>query len=99
MCDRNIIENYFGTDAEIAKLINNLGKDVTFDLDTCYLGGFFEDVYQYYQNRWHVQWASFRYTYFDTPWSFISALAALVLLILTVLQTLYTVLGYVRPPP
>ncbi|KAM7531624.1 hypothetical protein LguiB_035034 [Lonicera macranthoides] len=99
LCDRNIMENYFGTDAEVAKLFNNLGKDVTFDLNTCYLGEFFEDVHQYYKNGWHVQWASFRYTYFDTPWSFISALAALVLLILTVLQTFYTVLGYVRPPP
>ncbi|KAK2970578.1 hypothetical protein RJ640_030951 [Escallonia rubra] len=99
LCDRNIIENYFGADAEVAKFINNLGKDVTFDIDLCYLAKVFTDVNQYYRNGWHVQWASFRYTYFDTPWSFISAVAALILLVLTVLQTLYTVLGYVSSSP
>ncbi|XP_027174088.1 UPF0481 protein At3g47200 [Coffea eugenioides] len=97
LCDRNIIENYFGTDAEIAKFINNLGKDVSFDIDVCYLARLFNQVNQYYHNNWHVQWASFKYTYFNTPWSFISALAASVLLVLTVLQTLYTILGYVHP--
>ncbi|KAH0638553.1 hypothetical protein KY285_035139 [Solanum tuberosum] len=37
LCDCNIIENYFGTDFEIANFINNLGKDVMFDIDECYL--------------------------------------------------------------
>ncbi|KAL3532057.1 hypothetical protein ACH5RR_005578 [Cinchona calisaya] len=97
LCDRNIIENYFGTDAEITKFINNLGKDVTLDIDSCYLSRLFNEVNEYYHNNWHVQWASFKYTYFNTPWSFISALAAFVLLVLTVLQTLYTILGYVAP--
>lgn len=98
LCDRNIIENYFGTDAELARFINNLGKDVSFDIDMCYLSGLFNEVNHYYKNHWHVQWASFKYTYFRTPWSFISALAALILLILTVLQTLFTVTAYFRPP-
>ncbi|XP_059667484.1 UPF0481 protein At3g47200-like [Cornus florida] len=97
LCDRHIIENYFGTDADIANFINNLGKDVSFDVELCYLAGLFNDVNGYYKNSWHVQWASFKYTYFDTPWSFISALAALVLLILTLLQTFYTIMGYVLP--
>lgn len=98
LCDRNIIENYFGTDSEVARYINNLGKDITFDIDSCYLAGLFDEVNRHYKSGWHVQWASFRYTYFDTPWSFISALAALILLVLTVAQTFYTILGYVRPP-
>lgn len=97
LSDRNIIENFFGTDAEITKFINNLGKDVSFDIDRCYLSGLFNEVNEYYHSNWHFQLASFKYTYFNTTWSFISALAALVLLILTVLQTLYTVLGYVHP--
>lgn len=98
LCEKNIIENYFGTDAEIARFINNLGKDITFDIDSCNLTGLFDEVNRHYQSGWHVQWASFRYTYFDTPWSFISALAAFVLLVLTVAQTVYTVLGYTNPP-
>ncbi|KAB2631597.1 hypothetical protein D8674_009116 [Pyrus ussuriensis x Pyrus communis] len=94
LCDRNIIENCFGNDGEVARFINNLGKDVAFDMDRCYLAKLFNDVHHYYGNSWHVQWASFKYTYFDTPWSFISAFAALILLILTLMQTFYTVLSY-----
>ncbi|XP_031254389.1 UPF0481 protein At3g47200-like [Pistacia vera] len=96
LCDKNIIENNLGTDAEVARFINNLGKDVGFDIDACYLSKLFNDVHEYYSNSWHVQWASFKYTYFDTPWSFISALAALILLILTVLQTFFTVYPYYK---
>ncbi|KAF8403232.1 hypothetical protein HHK36_011333 [Tetracentron sinense] len=94
LCDDNIIENYFGTDAEVAQFFNNLGKDVSFDIDRCYLSKLFDDVNQYYRDDWHVQWASFKHTYFETPWSFISALAALILLILTVAQTFFTIYPY-----
>ncbi|KAL8505049.1 hypothetical protein ACS0TY_016307 [Phlomoides rotata] len=96
LCDQNIVENYFGTDAEIARFINNMGKDVSFDLDSCYLSELFHDVNHYYRNHWHVHWASFKYTYFNTPWSFVSAVAAFVLLVLTVTQTYYTVVSYVK---
>ncbi|CAN6717081.1 unnamed protein product [Malus baccata var. baccata] len=97
LSDRDIIENCFGNDGEVARFINNLGKDVAFDMDRCYLAKLFNDVHHYYGNTWHVQWASFKYTYFDTPWSFISAFAALILLILTFMQTFYTVLSYYHP--
>ncbi|KAF5473605.1 hypothetical protein F2P56_010205, partial [Juglans regia] len=97
LCDRNIIENYFGTEGEVAHFINNMGKDVAFDFDRCYLSNLFNDVNEYYQSSWHVQWASFKYTYFDTPWSGISALAAFVLLLLTLAQTFFTIYPYVHP--
>ncbi|KAI3512186.1 hypothetical protein L1887_19435 [Cichorium endivia] len=97
LCDWNIIENYLGTDAEVATFVNNMGKDISFDIDACYMARLFDDVNRYYNSGWHVQWASFRYTYFNTPWSFISAFAALILLILTIAQTVYTILSYVRP--
>ncbi|CAN4121409.1 unnamed protein product [Withania somnifera] len=98
LCDCNIFENYFGTDFEIATFINNLGKDVMFDIDECYLLELFVKVNDYYKSSWHVHWASFKYTYFSSPWSFISALAAFVLLALAILQTLYAILSYVHPP-
>ncbi|KAK4343133.1 hypothetical protein RND71_038949 [Anisodus tanguticus] len=98
LSDCNIIENYFGTDFEIATFINNLGKEVMFDIDECYLLELFIKVNDYYKSSWHVHWASFKYTYFSSPWSFISALAALVLLVLAILQTLYSILSYVNPP-
>lgn len=97
LCDKNILENYFGTEAEIATFINNLGKEVAFDIDQCYLAKLFDDVNVYHQNDWHVYWATLKYTYFNTPWSFISVVAAFVLLVLTILQTLYTVYPYYKP--
>ncbi|MED6147260.1 hypothetical protein PIB30_042447 [Stylosanthes scabra] len=97
LCDRNIIENHFGTEGEVASFVNNAGKDVAVDLDMCYLSRLFNEVHDYYSNSWHVQWASFKYTYFDTPWSFISALAAFVLLLLTVAQTYFAAYQYFDP--
>jgi hypothetical protein len=91
LCDRNIIENDFGNDAELAHLINNLGKDVAFDINLCYLSKLFNEVHEYYGNSWHVQYASFKYTHFNTPWSFISAAAAFVLLVLAFLQTFFAI--------
>ncbi|XP_076950124.1 UPF0481 protein At3g47200-like [Bidens hawaiensis] len=96
LCDWNIIENYLGTEAEVATFFNNMGKDVSFDIDDCYLARLFDNVNRHYHSGFHVQWASFRYTYFNTTWSFISALAAFVLLVLTVAQTVYTILSYIR---
>ena len=95
LCERNIIENHFGTEGEMAHFINNAGRDVAFDIDVCYLCQLFKQVHQYYQSGLHVQWASFKYTYFDTPWSFISALAAFVLLLLTLAQTYFTAYPYI----
>ncbi|KAI3743514.1 hypothetical protein L1987_61224 [Smallanthus sonchifolius] len=95
LCDWNIIENYLGTEAEVATFFNSMGKDISFDIDVCYLARLFDNVNRHYHSGWHVQWASFKYTYFNTPWSFISALAAFVLLILTVAQTVYTILSYI----
>lgn len=97
LCDRNIFENCYGTDSEVARFINNMAKDVAIDINLCYLAGLFNDVNEYYRNNWHVTWASFMYTYFATPWSFISAFAGLILLLLTITQTYFTVLAYVRP--
>ncbi|KHN18738.1 UPF0481 protein [Glycine soja] len=94
LCDRNVVENHLGTEGEVASFINNAGKDVAVDLDLCYLSRLFNDVHKYYINSWHVQWASFKHTYFDTPWSFISLLAASILLLLTVAQTYFSASQY-----
>ncbi|XP_042507538.1 UPF0481 protein At3g47200-like [Macadamia integrifolia] len=98
LCDAKIIENYFGTEGEVARFFNNLGKETAFDVEKSYLSNLFGEVNDYYRNGWHVQWASFKYTYFDTPWSFISAVAAVILLVLTVIQTFYSAYPYVFEP-
>ncbi|KAL8255657.1 hypothetical protein R6Q59_030724 [Mikania micrantha] len=89
-----IIENYFGTDKEIAKFFKEVGKDVAFDIKTHYLADLFMGVNEYCKNGWHVGWAGFKHTYFESPWAFISALAAFMLLSLATLQTFYTVFPY-----
>ncbi|KAJ6927585.1 hypothetical protein NC651_011579 [Populus alba x Populus x berolinensis] len=98
LCEYKIVENYFGADEEIASFFNNVGKDVTFDIQRSYLSKVFEDVNEHYSNNWHVRWAEFKHAYFDTPWSFISALAAIVLLVLTMIQAFFAFYGYFRPP-
>ncbi|CAN1357067.1 UPF0481 protein At3g47200 [Linum perenne] len=84
LSDMNIFENYLGTDDDVAGFLNNLGKEVAFDIDTCYLATVFNDVHLYYMNSWHVQWSAFKFTYFK---------AAFLLLVLTVLQTFFTIYG------
>ncbi|CAH2059071.1 unnamed protein product [Thlaspi arvense] len=93
LCDQNIIENYFGTQAEVAEFVNSLGKDVVFDIRECYLSELFNEVNEYYTSSWRVEWAVFKFFYFSSqePWYFISAFAALILLILAAIQTIYTV--------
>jgi hypothetical protein len=93
LCDRNIIENYFGKDGDVVQFINKMGKDLqlAFEDDQFYLSQLFKDVDECYRNKFHVPVASFKRRYFNTPWSFISALAALFLLVLTFLQTFYTI--------
>ncbi|KAK9950276.1 hypothetical protein M0R45_005774 [Rubus argutus] len=97
LCDRNIIENYLGTNEEVADFFRNLSKDVPFDIDQSFLCNLFNDVNNYQRNVWRVRWAGFKFTYFDTPWSFLSASAALILLLLTVLQAFYAVYAFYHP--
>ncbi|PWA55721.1 hypothetical protein CTI12_AA425290 [Artemisia annua] len=91
LSEKKIIENYFGTDKEIAKFFKNVGKDVAFDTRNNYLIGLFSELNSYCKNGWHVGFAGFKHTYFSSPWAAISALAASMLLILAALQTFFTI--------
>ncbi|MFS7915742.1 hypothetical protein Hanom_Chr02g00168791 [Helianthus anomalus] len=94
LSEKRIIENYCGTSEEIVKFFNDIGKDVAFDIKDNYLKGLFVEVNKYCENGWHVGWAEFRHTYFESPWASISALVPFMLLSLTVLQTFYTMYSY-----
>ncbi|KAL7596585.1 hypothetical protein Lser_V15G28915 [Lactuca serriola] len=97
LSEGKIIENYFGTDKEIAKFFKSVGKDVAFDIKNNYLLGLFVEVNEYCRNGWHVHVAGFKHTYFESPWAAISAFAAFLLLSLAALQTIYTVYQYYNP--
>ncbi|XP_030525848.1 UPF0481 protein At3g47200-like [Rhodamnia argentea] len=98
LCDRKIIERYFGTDERIAHFFSNIGKDVVFDIHNNYLCQVFEDVNKYNEKDWRVHWASFKNTYFSTRWSLISAVAAFMLLALATIQSFFAVYAFYRPP-
>jgi hypothetical protein len=102
LCDRRVIENFFGTNTEVAHFINSLGKDLNIHLDEgeFYLLELFEDVAKYYQKRFHWanwQWTNFKREYFSKPWLLISAFVGILFFILTFLQTYYTIYAYKHP--
>ncbi|XP_008241878.1 PREDICTED: UPF0481 protein At3g47200-like [Prunus mume] len=98
LCDKKIVENYLGTDEEVVHFFKNLGKDVPLDIGEGYLWKLFKDVNEYHRNMWHVRWEGFRFKYFGTPWSFLSALAAVIILLLTAIQAFCAVYEYALPP-
>ncbi|KAL0377679.1 UNVERIFIED_CONTAM: hypothetical protein Sradi_3073400 [Sesamum radiatum] len=92
-----IIENWLGSDAEVADLFNRLCQEVVFDINDSSLSRLSEQVNRYYDHRWNAWRATLRHKYFNNPWSIVSFFAAVVLLALTFAQTFYSVYGYYRP--
>lgn len=92
-----IIENWLGSDAEVANLFNRLCQEVVFDINDSYLSRLSENVNRYTNHRWNTWRASLRHRYFSNPWAIISFVAAVVLLLLTLAQTFYGVYAYYKP--
>ncbi|OWM85922.1 UPF0481 protein At3g47200-like [Punica granatum] len=96
-----IIKHVLGTNKDVARLVNNLCREIVYDMDECYLSNQMKEINdyceRYYRNRWHVWWANLVNEYFSSPWTLISLLAAISLLVLTALQTFYTVYPYYKP--
>ncbi|GER30919.1 hypothetical protein STAS_06884 [Striga asiatica] len=92
-----IIENWLGSDAEVADMFNHLCQEVVFDINNSSLSRLSEQVNRYYEHRWNAWRASLKNKYFNNPWSIISFLAAVVLLALTLAQTFYGIYGFYKP--
>lgn len=93
-----IIENWLGSDGEVADLFNRLCQEVVFDINDGSLSRLSEQVNRYYDHRWNAWRASLKHKYFNNPWSIISFFAAVILLALTLAQTFYSVYTYYVPP-
>ncbi|XP_019100159.1 PREDICTED: UPF0481 protein At3g47200-like [Camelina sativa] len=93
-----ILENYFGSGDEVSRFFKIVDKDVNFDIGESYLDDVFEGVNKYTSRGWHVQWAGFKHTHFDSPWTALSSCAALTLVILTIIQAFFATYGYFHPP-
>ncbi|CAH2072158.1 unnamed protein product [Thlaspi arvense] len=98
LIENGMIENYFGTGEQISSFFKNIGKEISFSISKSYLSKVFEGVNKYSAQGYHVQWAGFKYTHFNTPWTFLSSCAALILLLLTIFQAFFAAYAYFRPP-
>ncbi|KAJ4907993.1 hypothetical protein Rs2_11651 [Raphanus sativus] len=98
LVEKGIIENYFGTGEQVSLFFKNIGKDISFSISKSYLSKVFERVNKYASKGCHVHWAGFKYTHFNTPWTFLSSCAALLLLLLTIFQAFFAAFAYFRPP-
>ncbi|KAL3506263.1 hypothetical protein ACH5RR_031645 [Cinchona calisaya] len=94
-----IIENWLGGDERVCAMFENLGKNVFFHSTKFCYSRVFKDVNICTKQQWNVwiaQWniwiANLRRTYFKTPWSVISFMAAVALLLLTCIQTIFAIL-------
>lgn len=96
-----IINHSLGSMENVAKLFNNVCREIVCDLDHCYLSKQMAEVNEhwkaYYATKWHIWWTKLISEYFSTPWTAISLVAAIFLLILTAVQTVYTSISYYYP--
>ncbi|WCJ41730.1 hypothetical protein M5689_022578 [Euphorbia peplus] len=95
--EKKIIANFFGTDEELVKFFNDVGKNIPYYFKEDYLENMAKKVEKYYRNAWHVRYAEFKYTYCGSVWVCLSASAALLVVFLTALQSFYAVFAYHNP--
>ncbi|VVB09634.1 unnamed protein product [Arabis nemorensis] len=96
--EKGIIENYFGTGKEVSQFSKGICKGIVFNPTESYLANVFEGVNKYTSKGYHVQWAGFRYTHFDSPWTCLSSSAAFTLIVLAIIQIFFTSYAYFHPP-
>ncbi|KAK8625442.1 hypothetical protein V6N13_090314 [Hibiscus sabdariffa] len=88
-----IIDNWLGDDEAVAQMFNRLQDSVWISNDF-YYAEIFLSVNEHCQKRWKRWKAALKKNYFNSPWLFISFLAATVLLLLTIAQTIFSVLSH-----
>ncbi|XXG54300.1 hypothetical protein AAC387_Pa03g2221 [Persea americana] len=87
-----IIENWLGSDEEVALLFNDLGKGIFLpSLKRGYLGKSAEQVFEHTKKTWPKWRAKLMHDYFSNPWAIISLIAATFVIFLTSVQTYYSV--------
>ncbi|XP_068647394.1 UPF0481 protein At3g47200-like [Aristolochia californica] len=96
---RGILKRALGSDEALAKLFNRLSKDIAPDIDPNFpLLMIHRDLNKYCKNSWNKWKANLRHNYLFNPWVTSSVAAAVLLLLLGISQTVYTILGYHKPP-
>ncbi|KAF8010443.1 hypothetical protein BT93_J1161 [Corymbia citriodora subsp. variegata] len=88
---RGIIQNDFGSDKAVAKLFNSLCTEVTVESN---LDAVQKKISDHCKKPWNMWRANLRHTYFSSPWTTLSLIAAMFLFALTIIQTVFIVLTY-----
>lgn len=91
-----IIDNKLGND-EVINRLNQLGSEAEISNEFTY-SQLLNDVKEHCGSLRKVLMADLRRNYINSPWKFLSVLAALALLSLTVTQTVFAILSYTHPP-
>ncbi|PRQ26760.1 hypothetical protein RchiOBHm_Chr6g0298131 [Rosa chinensis] len=89
-----IVENDLGGgDQDLATLINNLSTGIVYNKNYFYYGHLCGELDKFYSSKWHKWIANLSSSYFNTPWTTMSFVAAVVLLILTAIQTICSIIS------
>ncbi|KAF8009062.1 hypothetical protein BT93_J0142 [Corymbia citriodora subsp. variegata] len=88
---QGIIQNAIGSDKAVAEMFNSLCKEVTLQPESS-LDDVHNKVSEYCKKNWYTWMATLFHTYFKSPWSIISFIAAILLFALTIIDTAYTVI-------
>ena len=86
-----ILQYKIGSDAEVAKMLNGLCKNVLFDYDQFHYAKICEEVKKFSETPYHIWRANLVQNYFSSPWTTLSVMAAVLLLLLTCTQTFFSV--------
>jgi hypothetical protein len=89
LCENEIIDNWLNPE-DAAQLFNKLYLDTFVGAQEYHYNDLCWQVNSFCRRRWPRWRAVLARNYFNTPWAFISTLAAFILLLLTLLQTVYT---------
>ncbi|KAL8258894.1 hypothetical protein R6Q59_026847 [Mikania micrantha] len=88
LIDSEVLVNVMGSNQEVAKMINNICKEVAM-VNSLYRQQW-KKLDKYYNSYWpkHIGWM--RRTYFSSPWNFITLIVGIIIFALTIVQTIFT---------
>ncbi|KAL7219963.1 hypothetical protein ACSBR2_012929 [Camellia fascicularis] len=89
-----IIESWVGDDAELHSMWHKLFNITTTNTTYFSYSQVFNDVNNHCKQRRNRWMANLKRNYFNSPWAWISFLAATILLLLTVAQTIFSILSF-----
>ncbi|XP_040988266.1 UPF0481 protein At3g47200-like [Juglans microcarpa x Juglans regia] len=91
-----IIENWMGEDEVVSNMFNKLGHYVMLSRFGFYYSDIMKEVNKHCSKRRNVWMAKLRRDYFNSPWAWLSVLAAMILLLIAIAETTFSVLSYVQ---